>query len=99
MVSSEFDIKILEDEKTMEGFNQQIQKQLLNNKLIGISLKQMGGNATLTINNVERTKKYEKKYSGYEFSNKSIDGYINVTGNSKLQFRATQVHKFDRLAG
>ena len=90
LVSSEFDIKILEDEKTMEGFNQQIQKQLLNNKLIGISLKQMGGKATLTVNNVERNKKYEKKYSGYEFSNKSIDGYIKLTGNSKLQFRATQ---------
>ena len=90
LVSSEFDIQILEDEKTMEGFNQQIQKQLLNNKLIGISLKQMGGKATLTVNNVERNKKYEKKYSGYEFSNKSIDGYIKLTGNSKLQFRATQ---------
>ena len=90
LVSSEFDVKILEDEKTMEGFNQQIQKQLLNNKLIGISLKQMAGRATLTVNNVERNKKYEKKYSGYEFSNKSIDGYIKLTGNSKLQFRATQ---------
>ena len=90
LVSSEFDIQILEDEKTMEGFNQQIQKQLLNNKLIGISLKQMAGKATLTINNVERNKKYEKKYSGYTFSTKSIDGYINLTGNSKLQFRATQ---------
>ena len=89
LVSSEFDIQILEDEKTMEGFNQQIQKQLLNNKLIGISLKQMGGKATLTINNVERNKKYEKKYSGYTFRTKSIDGYINLTGNSKLQFRAT----------
>jgi len=90
LVSSEFDIQILEDEKTMEGFNQQIQKQLLNNKLIGISLKQMAGKATLTINNVERNKKYDKKYDGYEFSNKSIDGYIKLTGNSKLQFRATQ---------
>ncbi len=89
LVSSEFDIQILEDEKTMEGFNQQIQKQLLNNKLIGISLKQMAGKATLTVNNVERNKKYEKKYSGYTFSTKSIDGYINLTGNSKLQFRAT----------
>ena len=89
LVSSEFDVKILEDEKTMEGFNQQIQKQLLNNKLIGISLKQMAGRATLTVNNVERNKKYEKKYSGYTFSTKSIDGYINLTGNSKLQFRAT----------
>jgi hypothetical protein len=90
LVSSEFDVKILEDEKTMEGFNQQIQKQLLNNKLIGISLKQMAGRATLTINNVERNKKYEKNYNGYEFSNKSIDGYIKLSGNSKLQFRATQ---------
>ena len=90
LVSSEFDVKILEDEKTMEGFNQQIQKQLLNNKLIGISLKQMAGRATLTINNVERNKKYEKNYKGYEFSNKSIDGYIKLSGNSKLQFRATQ---------
>ena len=90
LVSSEFDIKILEEEKTMEGFNQQVQKQLLNNKLIGISLKQMGGKATLTINNVERNKKFDKKYNGYTYSTKSIDGYINLTGNSKLQFRATQ---------
>ena len=47
LVSSEFDIQILEDEKTMEGFNQQIQKQLLNNKLIGISLKQNGGKSNI----------------------------------------------------
>ena len=51
------------------------------NKLIGISLKQMAGNATLTINNVDRTKKYDKKYEGYVFSNKSIDGYIKLSGN------------------
>ena len=90
LVSSDFDIEVLENEKTMEGFNQQVQKQLLNNKLIGISLKQMGGKATLTINNVERNKKFDKKYNGYTYSTKSIDGYINLTGNSKLQFRATQ---------
>jgi len=90
LVSEDFDINVLSDEKTMEGFNQQIQKQLLANKLIGISLKQMAGNATLTINNVDRTKKFDKKYSGYTFSTKSIDGYINLTGNSRLQFRATQ---------
>ena len=60
LVSEDFDINVLSDEKTMEGFNQQIQKQLLANKLIGISLKQMAGNATLTINNVDRTKKYDK---------------------------------------
>ena len=90
LVSEDFDINILTSEKTMEGFNQQIQKQLLSNKLIGISLKQMAGNATLTINNVDRTKKYDKKYEGYVFSNKSIDGYIKLSGNSKLQFRATQ---------
>ena len=90
LVSEDFDINVLSDEKTMEGFNQQIQKQLLDNKLIGISLKQMAGNATLTINNVDRTKKYDKKYEGYVFSNKSIDGYVVLSGGSKLQFRATQ---------
>ena len=90
LVSEDFDINVLSDEKTMEGFNQQIQKQLLANKLIGISLKQMAGNATLTINNVDRTKKYDKKYEGYVFSNKSIDGYITLSGGTKLQFRATQ---------
>ena len=90
LVSEDFDINILKSEKTMEGFNQQIQKQLLSNKLIGISLKQMAGNATLTINNVDRTKKYDKKYEGYVFSNKSIDGYIQLSGATKLQFRATQ---------
>ena len=90
LVSEDFDINVLSSEKTMEGFNQQIQKQLLANKLIGISLKQMAGNATLTINNVDRTKKYDKKYEGYVFSNKSIDGYITLSGGTKLQFRATQ---------
>ena len=90
LVSEDFDINVLSDEKTMEGFNQQIQKQLLDNKLIGISLKQMAGNATLTINNVDRTKKYDMKYEGYVFSNKSIDGYIVLSRGTKLQFRATQ---------
>ena len=42
LVSEDFDINVLSDEKTMEGFNQQIQKQLLANKLIGISLKTDG---------------------------------------------------------
>ena len=41
LVSEDFDINVLSSEKTMEGFNQQIQKQFLANKLIGISLKQM----------------------------------------------------------
>jgi len=90
LVSDEFDIEVLKNEKTMEGFNQQIQKQLLENKLIGISLKKMAGKAVLTVNNVERNKKFDKKYNGYTYSTKSIDGYINLTGNSKLQFRATQ---------
>ena len=52
MISEEFNFKELSDEKTILGLNQVIQKYLEDGSLIGVSLKKMVGNATLTAKNV-----------------------------------------------
>ena len=87
MISEEFNFKELSDEKTILGLNQVIQKYLEDGSLIGVSLKKMVGNATLTAKNVYKGKS-DKTYKGYEYSKKSIDGYILLSGGTKIQYRS-----------
>ena len=47
----------------------------------------MVGNATLTAKNVYKGKS-DKTYKGYEYSKKSIDGYILLSGGTKIQYRS-----------
>ena len=88
MVKSDFDFKCIDNEKTLLGLNQCIQDELEHGKLIGISLKKMQSGASLSAKNVFNDMKNTKKYTGYEYSNKSIDGYILLSGGTKVQFRS-----------
>ena len=88
MVRSDYDFKCIDDEKTLLGLNQCIQDQLQQGKLIGISLKKMQSGASLSSKNVFGDMKINKTYAGYEYSGKSIDGYIKLSGGTKIQFRS-----------
>ena len=88
MVKSDFDFKCIDNEKTLLGLNQCIQDELEHGKLIGISLKKMQSGASLSAKNVFTDMKFCKNYAGYEYSGKSIDGYIKLSGGSKIQFRS-----------
>ena len=88
MVRSDYDFKCINDEKTLLGLNQCIQDQLQQGKLIGVSLKQMQSGASLSMKNVFSDMKVTKKYAGYEYSGKSIDSYIRLSGGTKIQFRS-----------
>jgi hypothetical protein len=70
------------------GLNQCIQDELEHGKLIGISLKKMQSGASLSAKNVFTDMKFCKDYAGYEYSGKSIDGYIKLSGGTKIQFRS-----------
>ena len=72
LVRSDYDFKCIDDEKTLLGLNQCIQEQLQDGRLIGISLKKMQSGASLSAKNVFGDMKNTKKYTGYEYSNKSI---------------------------
>ena len=88
MVKSDFDFKCIDEEKTLLGLNQCIQYELEHGKLIGISLKKMQSGASLSAKNVFTEMKFCKNYAGYEYSGKSIDGYIKLSGGTKIQFRS-----------
>ena len=88
MVKSDFDFKCIDNEKTLLGLNQCIQDELEHGKLIGISLKKMQSGASLSAKNVFTDMKFCKDYAGYEYSGKSIDGYIKLSGGTKIQFRS-----------
>ena len=88
MVKSDFDFKCIDNEKTLLGLNQCIQDELEHGKLIGISLKKMQSGASLSAKNVFTDMKFCKNYAGYEYSGKSIDGYIKLSGGTKIQFRS-----------
>ena len=88
MVKSDFDFKCIDEEKTLLGLNQCIQDELEHGKLIGISLKKMQSGASLSAKNVFGDMKFCKDYVGYEYSGKSIDGYIKLSGGTKIQFRS-----------
>ena len=77
----DFDFKELSKEKTILGLNQVIQDKLEDESLIGISLKRMVGSASISPKNVFKDIKNMIEYTGYEFSKKSIDGYIVIWGN------------------
>ena len=88
MVRSDYDFKCVDDEKTLLGLNQCIQDQLQKGKLIGISLKKMQSGASLSTKNVFGDMKVDKNYAGYEYSGKSIDAYVKLSGGTKIQFRS-----------
>lgn len=88
IVSDKFDITCLNKEKTILGLNQCMQERIENNTLIGVSLKKIIGTAKIDLKNVFKDMKSTKKYEGYTYSDTSMDGYINISGGTKIQFRS-----------
>ena len=88
IVSDKFDITCLDEEKTILGLNQCMQERIENNTLVGVSLKKIMGTAKIDLKNVFRDMKTTKEYAGYTYSDTSMDGYINISGGTKIQFRS-----------
>ena len=88
MISDDFDFSELTKEKTILGLNQVIQDKLEDESLIGVSLKRMVGSASISAKNVFKDMKTTRTYRGYEYSKKSIDGYILLSGGTKIQYRS-----------
>ena len=88
MISEGFDFKELSKEKTILGLNQVIQDKLEEESLIGVSLKRMVGSASISPKNVFKDMKTTRTYNGYEYSKKSIDAYILLSGGTKIQYRS-----------
>ena len=88
MVKKGYDFKCIDEEKTLLGLNQCIQEELEHGNLIGVSLKKMQSGASLSAKNIFSDMKFCKDYKGYEYSGKSIDGYIKLSGGTKIQFRS-----------
>ena len=88
IVGSSFDIKCLNEEKTILGLNQCMQERIENHTLIGVSLKKIVGTAKIDLKNVFKDMKTTKEYEGYTFSDTSMDAYLNLKGGTKIQFRS-----------
>ena len=88
MIDKDFHWECLESEKTLLGFNQCIQENLEKNKLMGISLKKIVNQATMTPKNIFKDMKKCKDYTGYEYSKKSMDAYILLSQGTKIQYRS-----------
>ena len=56
--------------------------------MIGVSLKRMVGGVSISAKNVFKDMKTTRTYKGYEYSKKSIDGYILLSGGTKIQYRS-----------
>jgi len=65
-----------------------MQERIENNTLIGVSLKKIMGTAKIDLKNVFKDMKVTRKYEGYTYSDTSMDGYINISGGTKIQFRS-----------
>ena len=88
IVSNNFDIKCLDEEKTILGLNQCMQERIENNTLIGVSLKKIVGSAKISLKNFFNDMKITRKYTGYTYSDSSKDMYLLLDNNTKIQFRA-----------
>lgn len=90
MEENKFDIKCLDEEKTILGLNQCIQERIQNNTLLGISLKKIVGSAKISLKNSFNDMKTARKYTGYTYSDISKDMYLLLDNNTKIQFRSFQ---------
>ena len=90
MISDDFSFSFFDKENTILGLNQVIQEKLEENILIGVSLKKIIGNVRISVKNIFRDMGTSnvKNYAGYEYSKKSIDGYVLLTGGTKIQYRS-----------
>ena len=88
MVERGFDFGRIDGEQTLLGLNQVIQESLQEKSLIGISLKKMQGGASLSKKNITSNMNQSKEYTGFSYSRTSMDGYILLSGGTKIQYRS-----------
>ena len=88
MVRRGFDFGRIDGEQTILGLNQVIQESLQEKSLIGISLKKMQGGASLSKKNIASNMNRGKTYTGFSYSRTSMDGYILLSGGTKIQYRS-----------
>ena len=88
MVEKGFNFGRIDSEQTLLGLNQVIQESLQEKSLIGISLKKMQGGASLSRKNIVSNMNQSKTYTGYSYSRTSMEGYILLSGGTKIQYRS-----------
>ena len=88
MVKKGFDFRRIDGEQTLLGLNQVIQECLQEGSLIGISLKKIQGGANLSKKNIASNMNQNKRYAGFSYSQTSMDGYILLSGGTKIQYRS-----------
>ena len=88
MVERGFDFGRIDGEQTLLGLNQVIQESLQEKSLIGISLKKMQGGASISRKNIVSNMNQSKTYTGFSYSRTSMDGYILLSGGTKIQYRS-----------
>jgi len=64
-----------------------MQERIQKKVCIGVSLKKMVGNAKIVDVNIDRSQKDPDGFARFEFSPKSMDGYIHCKSGAKIQFR------------
>ena len=88
MVEKGFNFGRIDGEQTLLGLNQVIQESLQEKSLIGISLKKMQGGASLSKKNITSNMNQSKEYTGFSYSRTSMDGYILLSGGTRIQYRS-----------
>ena len=87
LIAPTFDAKCLLEENSFRGLNQCMQERIQKKVCIGVSLKKMVGNAKIVDVNIDRSQKDPDGFARFEFSPKSMDGYIHCKSGAKIQFR------------
>lgn len=90
LISKNFKISSITNQNTILGLNAAMKTELLEKRLIGVSLKKIEGSGRLQEMNLDK-KQISITYEGYTLAADSMDGYLNlnVDGKSiKIQFRS-----------
>ena len=87
LIAPTFDAKCLLEENSFRGLNQCMQERIQKKVCIGVSLKKMVGNAKIVDVNIDKSQKDPDGFARFEFSPKSMDGYIHCKSGAKIQFR------------
>ena len=87
LIAPTFDAKCLLEENSFRGLNQCMQERIQKKVCIGVSLKKMVGNAKIVDVNIDKSQKDPDGFARFEFSPKSMDGYVHCKSGAKIQFR------------
>ena len=90
LISKNLKIPSITNQNTILGLNAAMKRELLEKRLIGVSLKKIEGSGRLQEMNLDK-KQISITYEGYTLSSDSMDGYLNLNvdgKNIKIQFRS-----------